>query len=82
MIDADVFFPALNRSYEFSLATDVEIRVIISELVGIISQTEKLTAMSSTTALVLFDVIAGVALHPNATLGNYGIGNGSSLLLV
>lgn len=82
MISADVYFPALNKSFEFMLASDQEIRIIIGEMLEIICQSERLSANAAAEDLLLCDVDGGRILSSTATLAQYGIQSAARLMLV
>ena len=82
MITVDVFFPALNRTYDFSLSESIPIEVLIGEMAEMISQIERLPAIDDPKQLFLCDMERKTILSDRSTLEEYEIATGSRLMLV
>lgn len=81
MIMVDVFVPVLDAEYDFSVSEETAIGVLIEEISEMICQREKLATISDAGSLMLCSV-SGEALSVKGTLAQYGLTNGSRLLLV
>lgn len=82
MIMVDIYVPALDREYDFSLDQNVRIGTIIEEISEMIAHQERSEIVGSTEELVLCDRKEGRILDGNDTLGACGVLTGSKLMLV
>ena len=80
MIMVDVTVPSVGRRYDFNLEEQAQISVLIAEISEIICQKENCVLEGENEGLVLCS--EGQILSPEATLSQYGIANGSRLILV
>ena len=82
MIMVDVYVPALDMVYDFSLAEDVAIEVLIEELAEMVCQRERLTPPRELEGFSLCCVSSGSILPKEATLTDCGVVTGNRLILV
>ncbi|MDO5415636.1 MAG: EsaB/YukD family protein [Lachnospiraceae bacterium] len=82
MIMVDVTVPSIGRQYNFSLEEQASISMLIAEIAEVICQKEGCQLAGSTEKLNLCSYDQKKILSPGASLSQYGITNGSRLLLV
>jgi len=82
MIMVDVYVPAVDKEYDFSLDQNVRISTIIEEISEMIAHKEHSEVVGNIEELMLCDRKAGKILDENATLGSVQICTGSKLILV
>ncbi|MBD5450247.1 MAG: hypothetical protein HDR28_08875 [Lachnospiraceae bacterium] len=82
MIMVDVYVPAVDREYDFSLDQNVEISLIIEEISEMIAYKEHSEIVGSVEELVLCDRENGRILEGSKTLCASRIQTGSKLMLV
>ncbi|MDO4329654.1 MAG: EsaB/YukD family protein [Lachnospiraceae bacterium] len=82
MIMVDVTVPSIGRQYNFSLEEQATISMLIAEITEVICQKECCQLAGSIEKLNLCSYEQKKILSPAATLSQYGITNGSRLLLV
>ncbi len=82
MILVDIYVPAVDQVYNFSLSDDIEVFAIINEIVGMISQKEQTELNGSQDALNLYSVRDRAILPRENTLADCRIMTGSCLMLV
>ncbi|MDO5348959.1 MAG: EsaB/YukD family protein [Lachnospiraceae bacterium] len=82
MIMVDVTVPSIGRQYNFSLEEQAAISMLIAEITEVICQKECCQLAGSIEKLNLCSYEQKKILSPAATLSQYGITNGSRLLLV
>lgn len=82
MIMVDVTVPSIGRRYDFNLEEQAQISVLIAEISEIICQKENCVLGGENEELVLCSAEQSMILSPEATLSQYGIANGSHLILV
>lgn len=82
MILVDIYVPAVDQSYDFSLDERAQVSDIIEELVEMISQKERTTLIGDIHRLTLCDRLNRAALPKDCSLASCGIGNGSSMMLL
>jgi len=82
MVTVEVHFPALNRSYEFSLSETMPISVLIDEMAEMISQSERLPQAENKASFILCDATENKILKSSETLAQYGIKTAAKLILV
>lgn len=81
MVIVDVEVVSLGRKYNFSLEEEAPISVLIAELCEIICQKENCIMGDEESRMILSSVETGSVMDPSLTLSEYGIRNGSSLIL-
>lgn len=82
MILVDVFVPAIDRTYNFSLNENVPISQIVEELMEIVERKEQTLFMGNRSAVVLIHRDTRKVLHRDQTLFEAAVGSGSTLMLV
>lgn len=82
MIMVDVYVPALDREYDFTLDQNVRVSMIIEEISEMIAQKEHSEIVGSMEELMLCDRQAGKRLSGDKTLADSGIRTGNKLILV
>ncbi|MBQ9438651.1 MAG: glutamyl-tRNA amidotransferase [Lachnospiraceae bacterium] len=82
MILVDIYVPAVDQNYNFSLNEDVPVRLIIDEITEMIAQKEQTHLSGERTRLNLFYKKNAKALPKENTLTDCGIATGASLMLV
>lgn len=82
MIMVDVYVPALDREYDFTLDQNVNVSMIVEEISEMIAHKEHSEIVGSMDGLMLFDRQEGKRLSGSATLASGGIRTGSKLILV
>lgn len=82
MVSVEVVFPAIKRTYEFTLSRDAQIGILIGEMTELIAQTEKFAVMDNAENFVLCDLDQNRVFSANSTLGSYDIKNGAKLMLI
>lgn len=82
MIMVDVYVPALDKEYDFSLDQNIRIGTIIEEIGEMIAHKEHSEVVGNVGELMLCDRRTEKILDENATLGSSLIRTGSKLILV
>lgn len=82
MVFVDIFVPAVDQTYNFSLSEDIGIQAIINEIVGMISQKEQTELSGEQDGLNLYCLKDKRVLSKENTLLDCNITTGSSLMLV
>ncbi|SCY71406.1 WXG100 protein secretion system (Wss), protein YukD [Lachnospiraceae bacterium XBB2008] len=82
MIIVDVFVPAVDRTYNFSLNESVSIGSIISEVTEMIEQKERVHLAGNKAELRLYNKEKKCPLPEDNTLNECSIKTGESLILV
>ena len=82
MVVVDIFVPAIDKVYNFSLNENVRIDAVITEITDMIEQKEKMSYTGDQKQLRLFDKKTGQALPVGNTLSECYITSGKYLILV
>ncbi|MCC8026241.1 MAG: hypothetical protein LIP16_13220 [Clostridium sp.] len=82
MIMVDVMVPSIGRQYNFSLEEQSPISMLIAEIAEVICQKENCCLGGSVEELTLWSREHKNMLSGQASLSQYGIANGSRLLLI
>lgn len=82
MIMVDVYVPAMDKEYDFSLDQNIRIGTIIEEISEMIAHKEHSEVVGNVSELMLCDRRMEKILDENATLGSSRIRTGSKLILV
>lgn len=82
MILVDVMVPCLDKTYDFWLDENTEIRLVIEELTEVIGQKEKAPLAGNRRDLQLCDKGEKRVLLKNGTLYSEGIKMGGTLILL
>ncbi len=82
MILVDIYVPAFDKNYNFSLNEDIDIDTIIAEVTGMIAQKEQTYLKGDIKDLNLFLIDSGRVLPKRNTLLDLKVIQGSSLMLV
>lgn len=82
LIFVEVYVPAYDRSYEMQAEERIPVGRLLCEMAALISQKEKSSFSGDTEELCLCSMEYGQLLSPEHSLQEYGIGNGSRLLIV
>lgn len=82
MIMVDVEVPSIGRQYNFSLEEHTVIKTLIIEMTEIISQKESCRLLGKVEDFVLCSQNLEEILSVESSLCDYGIKNGSRLILV
>ncbi|WP_026517595.1 hypothetical protein [Butyrivibrio sp. MC2021] len=82
MIVVDVFVPALDKTYNFSLNEKVRINSVITEITDMIEQKEKMTFIGDQTKLRLYSTETGSRLPIDNTLSECAVRSGKKLILI
>ena len=82
MIMVDVMVPSIGRQYNFSLEEQSPVSMLVAEIAEVICQKENCCLGGSAKELTLWSREHKKMLSGQASLSQYGIANGSSLLLI
>lgn len=82
MILVDIYVPSVDKIYDFHLEESAKVKVVLDEIVEMISQIEHTTLFGNPADLSLCDRMARRSLPPEATLEACGIHTGSSMILI
>lgn len=82
MILVDIYVPAVDQSYNFSLNEDIEVSVIIKEIVDMIAQKEQTHLQGDWRKLNLYSMRDKRILPYGNTLSDCYITSGSLLMMV
>lgn len=82
MIMVDIYVPAVDKEYDFTLNTNVKIRMVIEEIAEMIAHKEQSEIVGSAEDFILCDRDRNTKLPDNMTLRECKIQTGSRLLLV
>lgn len=82
MIMVDIYVPAVDKAYDFTLNADIKIRTIIEEIAEMIAQKEQAEIVGDIECFMLCDGDRNKVLPTNMTLGECGIKTGSRMILV
>lgn len=82
MIFIEVYVPAYDRSYEMQAEEQIPVGRLLREMAALISQREKSSFSGNPEELCLCSMEYEQLLSPEYNLKEYGIGNGSRLLIV
>ena len=82
MIILDVYVPAVDKTYNFSLNEDVDIGTIVAEITEMIEQREKMKYAGNIADLNLFSSKSENALPKKNSLSDCYITSGSRLILI
>jgi uncharacterized ubiquitin-like protein YukD len=81
VVIVDVEVVSLGRRYNFSLEEEASISVLIDELCEVTCQRENCVMEGEEGKIVLASMESGTIMDPDLTLSEYGIRNGSRLIL-
>ena len=81
MVMVDLYVPAFGRTYNFELDERTPVRELMSEIVEVICKKESCEA-APVSSYTLSGLDAGQVFMPEHDLSEYGIKNGSRLMLV
>ncbi len=82
MILVDIYIPALERSYDFSLQEQAPISALIEELIEMIGQKEHWPVSRPSSEFLLADPAQSCVFAPNDTLAGRGVLSGTRLILL
>ena len=82
MILVDVFVPAIDQVYNFSLDENARVGAIVAELIEMVEQREQTSFVGKRDAVTLIDKGSERALPKEATLRDCRVVTGSTLLLI
>lgn len=82
MILTDVYVPSLSKHYAFKLDEKAKVEIIIAELMELICQKEQCRFVGDKKELVLCSYGTNSIMSNYMTLQDYGIMDGSKLILV
>ncbi|MCR4891175.1 MAG: EsaB/YukD family protein [Lachnospiraceae bacterium] len=82
MILVDIFVPAVDNTYNFSLNEDIPIEKIIGEITAMIAQKEQTKLTGDMEKLMLYDLNGKRPLPRENTLNDCYITTGTDLMLV
>lgn len=82
MITVDVYIPAMNRVYNFSLDEDSRIRVLIEEVSELICKKEHSSLEGEKERFIMGSMDRHINFHPDSSLRSYSVKNGEKLILV
>ena len=82
MILVDIFVPAVDKNYNFSLNEDVELEMIIAEITEMIGQKEQTHLYGSQDELNLFSLRDKRRLPRTNTLTDCLVKQGDALMMV
>ena len=82
MIVVDVFVPALDKTYNFSLNENVKINAVITEITDMIEQKEKMSFIGEQSKLRLYNKETRSRLPVENTLSECFIKSGKYLILI
>ena len=82
MLMVDIYVPAVDKEYDFTLNADIKIRTIIEEIAEMIAQKEQAAIVGDVECFMLCDGDRNRVLPTNMTLGEFGIKTGSRMILV
>lgn len=81
MVIVDVAVMSLGRKYNFALEEEIPISVLITEICEVICQKENCLLGRPENIITLSLVESGSVMSPELTLSEYGVKNGSTLIL-
>lgn len=82
MILVDIYVPAVNQTYDFSLDENASISMLLEEISGMICQKEQCKLKGSIKELILVSQTHKKILNSSLTLAYYGILQGEKLMLI
>lgn len=82
MILVDIYVPAVDREYDFSLDETAKIAGILEEVASMVGQKEQCELSGSADELLLCSMEERVILPKDKSLAECGIINGKRLLMV
>ena len=82
MILVDVYVPAMDQSYDFSLDERKKVSFLTEQIADALMRTLKVEGKSGGPSFVLCDAGKGSILPPGRTLAECGAVSGSRLILV
>ena len=82
MILTDVYVPSVSKQYMFKVDEKSKIGVIVAELTELICQKEQCRFVGDKEKLVLCNYQSEAVMSMDMTLKDYGITDGSRLILV
>ena len=82
MILTDIYVPAVDKTYNFSLNEHVRIESIIAEISEMVEQRERTEYRGERATLNLFYKQGGRILPKSYTLAECAVANGAQLILV
>lgn len=82
MIVVDIFVPALDKTYNFSLNEKVKISAVITEITDMIEQKEKMVFVGDQSKLRLYNKENGSRLPVDYSLSECLIRSGKYLILI
>ena len=82
MILVDVFVPAIDIVYDFSLDENVKISLIVEELIEMVERREQTSFAGDRTKVVLINKGTQEMLPKESTLKECSVATGSNLLLI
>lgn len=81
MIIVDVYVPAMDRVYNFSLDEESKISVLIEEISELICKKERSVLDGTKERFLMGSVGEGIHFRSDASLREYGVKNGDKLIL-
>lgn len=82
MINVDVYVPSVDRTYNFNLDEEVEIRSLLEELAELICKKEGSATIPNLESLMMGSMERKINFNNRYSLKNYSIKNGDTLILV
>lgn len=82
MILVDIYVPAVNQTYDFSLDENARISLLLEEISGMICQKEQCQLRGSVKELLLVSQSKKKILNSEKTLSYYRVNQGDRLMLV
>ncbi len=82
MILVDIYVPAVNQTYDFSLDENARISLLLEEISGMICQKEQCQLRGSVKELLLVSQSSKKILNSEKTLSYYRVNQGDRLMLV
>lgn len=82
MILVDIYVPAVNQTYDFSLDEHARISLLLEEISGMICQKEQCQLRGSVKELLLVSQSSRKILNSEKTLSYYRVKQGDRLMLV
>lgn len=82
MIMVDIFVPAVDKEYDFTLNADVKIKTIIEEISEMVAHKEQSEIVGDADQLMLCDRDGKTVLSDMMTLRECGIKTGSKMMLI
>ena len=82
MVLVDIFVPALDKTYNFTVNENVKISAVITEITDMIEQKEKMSFIGNQSKLRLYNTEDGRKLPVDNSLSECNIKSGKYLVLI